>query len=145
MAWLQKPASSEQAEGQGTGKAHSGKRSRRKKGRAGVAAETPSDAVGASAGDVLELARRLGPQTRLPAAEDALGTWIHGFRFELMSDEELKQARTDLKVLVFPGTRMLKKAVEDDPLETPWIPTEFHLPAQRKRPLRTLQIDDEED
>ena len=33
------------------------------------------------------------------------------------------------------------KAVEDDPLETPWIPTEFHLPAQRKRPLRTLQID----
>jgi len=84
-------------------------------------------------------------QLCLPAAEDALGTWIHGFRFELMSDEELKQARTDLKVLVFPGTKMLKKAVEDDPLETPWIPTEFHLPAQRKRPLRTLQIDDEED
>ena len=55
----------------------------------------------------------------LPAAEAAMGTWVHGFGFDKMPEEQVKAARSDMKVLMFPGTRLLHK--EPSARIPPWI------------------------
>ena len=55
----------------------------------------------------------------LPAAEVAMGTWVHGFGFDKMPEEQVKAARSDMKVLMFPGTRLLHK--EPSARIPPWI------------------------
>jgi hypothetical protein len=48
-----------------------------------------------------------------------MGTWVHGFGFDEMPEEQVKAARSDMKVLMFPGTRFLHK--EPSARISPWI------------------------
>ncbi len=46
----------------------------------------------------------LGVQTLgLPAAASTVGTWMHGFGFVAMPEEQQRAARAELRILVFPG------------------------------------------
>lgn len=46
----------------------------------------------------------LGVQTMgLPAAATTIGTWMHGFGFVAMPEEQQRAARSELRILVFPG------------------------------------------
>ena len=45
----------------------------------------------------------------LPAAEEVVSTWVDGFGFAEMPDEQVKADRSDMKVLMFPGARLLHK------------------------------------
>lgn len=45
----------------------------------------------------------------LPAAEEVISTWVDGFGFVEMPDEQVKADRSDMKVLMFPGARLLHK------------------------------------
>eukprot|EP00793_Prasinoderma_coloniale_P003339 PRCOL_00005974-RA len=47
----------------------------------------------------------------LPAAPTAVGTWVHGFGFSEMSLEERKFARSELRMMHFPGSTLLAKDV----------------------------------
>ena len=48
----------------------------------------------------------------LPAAHETVVTWKNGFKFIDMPPEEVRLAKHQLKVLVFPGTEMLWKTIE---------------------------------
>jgi len=45
----------------------------------------------------------------LPAAHEVEAVWTKAFHFQPMADELLRRARAELKLLVFPGSRMLVK------------------------------------
>ncbi|KAK9810346.1 hypothetical protein WJX72_009121 [[Myrmecia] bisecta] len=45
----------------------------------------------------------------LPAAHETVGTWMHGFGFAHMPAEQLRAARSELRLLIFPGTEVLCK------------------------------------
>ncbi len=45
----------------------------------------------------------------LPAAHETVGTWMHGFGFTHMPAEQLRAARAELRLLLFPGTEVLVK------------------------------------
>ena len=50
----------------------------------------------------------VGVQTLgLPAAATTIGTWMHGFGFVAMPEEQQRAARSELRILVFPGAGML--------------------------------------
>ncbi|KAK9814033.1 hypothetical protein WJX73_009674 [Symbiochloris irregularis] len=46
----------------------------------------------------------------LPAAKETIETWIHGFGFNFMDFDHEGATRRDLRILVFPGTRLLHRA-----------------------------------
>eukprot|EP00889_Picochlorum_renovo_P000287 jgi/Picre1/27317/NNA_000286.t1 len=48
----------------------------------------------------------------LPAAHETVGAWKGGFQFEDMPHEDVRLAKHQLKVLVFPGTEMLWKTID---------------------------------
>lgn len=48
----------------------------------------------------------------LPAAHETVQTWKDGFHFVDMPEEEVKMAKQQLRVLVFPGTEVLWKFME---------------------------------
>jgi GNAT superfamily N-acetyltransferase len=55
---------------------------------------------------------QLGVHTlALPAARETVGTWMHGFGFTHMAPLALRAARSELRILVFPGTQVLAKPV----------------------------------
>ena len=43
----------------------------------------------------------------LPAAATTIGTWMHGFGFVAMPEEQQRAARSELRILVFPGAGLL--------------------------------------
>lgn len=43
----------------------------------------------------------------LPAARETIETWVHGFGFNFMEFDQESHTRRELRVLVFPGTRLL--------------------------------------
>ena len=43
----------------------------------------------------------------LPAARETIDTWVHGFGFGFMEFDQESTMRRELRVLVFPGTRLL--------------------------------------
>jgi hypothetical protein len=45
-------------------------------------------------------------QLSLPAASESEATWIHGFAFKPMPEEETRVARADLRILLFPDARV---------------------------------------
>ena len=65
---------------------------------------------------VERLLAQLGVQALcLPAARETVGTWMHGFGFAHMAAPALQAARAELRVLVFPGTEVLSKALAPAP------------------------------
>ena len=58
----------------------------------------------------LRLLAQAGVQTLcLPAAQETVGTWMHGFGFEAMPEEHQSVARAGLRLTNFPGTTLLCK------------------------------------
>ncbi|CAL8466932.1 g6468 [Coccomyxa elongata] len=55
----------------------------------------------------------------LPAAQSTVDTWIHGFGFTMMTPEQLAATRSELRVLIFPGTELLYKSLNGQPLPDP--------------------------
>lgn len=51
----------------------------------------------------------------LPAAAEAVGTWMHGFGFEEMAAAQLQVVRAELRLLFFPGTTVLCKPLPHPP------------------------------
>eukprot|EP00976_Prorocentrum_cordatum_P030933 629685-Prorocentrum_minimum.AAC.1 len=47
----------------------------------------------------------------LPAATESEATWIHGFHFNPMPEEETRVARSELRILLFPDARVLHKTI----------------------------------
>ena len=45
----------------------------------------------------------------LPAAKETIDTWVHGFGFSFMDFDHEASTRRELRVLVFPGTRLLAR------------------------------------
>lgn len=56
----------------------------------------------------------------LPAAHETVETWKNGFNFIDMPEEEVAMAKQQLRILVFPGTEVLWKVVENT------VPAEGH-------------------
>jgi Tify domain binding domain len=52
-------------------------------------------------------------QLVLPAAHETVETWKNGFNFIDMPEEEVAMAKQQLRILVFPGTEVLWKVVEN--------------------------------
>jgi len=50
-------------------------------------------------------------QFLLPAHDDALATWIHGFGFAHVTDDELHAVRAHMRMVLFPATTVLKRPV----------------------------------
>lgn len=38
-----------------------------------------------------------------------VGTWMHGFAFDAMPEEQLAAARKELRIIIFPGSTILSK------------------------------------
>ena len=50
------------------------------------------------------------------AAAETVGTWMRGFGFQAMPEEQLSAMRCELRLLLFPGTHMLFKPLAQLPL-----------------------------
>jgi len=48
----------------------------------------------------------------LPAAHETVDTWKSGFAFEDMPEDQVRMAKQQLRILVFPGTEVLWKTME---------------------------------
>ncbi|KIY93292.1 hypothetical protein MNEG_14670 [Monoraphidium neglectum] len=48
----------------------------------------------------------------LPAAHEAEKTWVEGFHFEYMPEKQQEQVKRELRMLIFPGTQLLRKNLE---------------------------------
>ena len=44
-----------------------------------------------------------------------VGTWMHGFSFSAMPEEQLTMARNSLRILIFPGSTVLSKPLPAAP------------------------------
>jgi N-acetylglutamate synthase-like GNAT family acetyltransferase len=51
----------------------------------------------------------------LPAAHETVETWKNGFAFRDMPEEEVRLAKQQLRILIFPGTEVLYKQYEEVP------------------------------
>lgn len=61
----------------------------------------------------------------LPAARETIETWVHGFGFGFMDFDQESTTRRELRVLVFPGTRLLYRktaAVSCSPVKYHFVP-----------------------
>ncbi|CAK0734199.1 hypothetical protein CVIRNUC_000397 [Coccomyxa viridis] len=71
----------------------------------------------------------------LPSAQETIVTWTEGFGFQHMSEERLAATRSELHVLIFPGTELLHKPLNPAPQDASSYPMKVQAPAQPKEAL----------
>ena len=51
-----------------------------------------------------------------------VGTWMHGFAFDAMPEEQLAAVKKELRIIIFPGSTILSKRLMGGPPPTPQPP-----------------------
>jgi hypothetical protein len=58
-----------------------------------------------------------------------VGTWMHGFAFDAMPEEQLAAVKKELRIIIFPGSTILSKRLVGGPPPTP--PSPCHVQVSR--------------
>lgn len=81
-------------------------------------------------------------QIMLPAHDDALDTWTHGFGFVKLAESEVETIRQHLRMVMFPGTTLLKLPTirSQWPAKPERAPVATDVIKDVKQPKRKLQV-----
>lgn len=59
-----------------------------------------------------------------------VGTWMHGFAFDAMPEEQLAAVKKELRIIIFPGSTILSKRLLGGPPPTPQPPRDTQVGAR---------------
>jgi hypothetical protein len=77
----------------------------------------------------------------LPAAEAAIPTWIQGFGFSFMPNNQQRHVKEQLRMLIFPGTELLSKQLKEGGAlaQVPMLPEDEETEEEKERREKLAQ------